>query len=148
MPSHLKQVVAPHMGASLGLFVAARQPCIGMAASPPARGRLSQRVATGRLDRVRLPPSYAVAVVLCPGDDTAAVTGFAARHDLPDERFYFFYAPGPDMRAATAAWRSSGRAVLYSHEISDWKALNQKFGAFWNAWIHDDHCQIPGCRMR
>lgn len=146
--SHLKQVVAPNMADSLGVFVASREPCIGMAASPPARGRLSQRVLPEDLDGIDLPPSHAIAVVLCPGDDTRAVARLAVARSVPAERFYFFYTAKTRLADALAAWTEAGLPVLYSHEVEDWRGLNKKFGAFWNAWVHDDHCGIDGCRMR
>lgn len=147
--SHLKAIVEPNMGTSPGLFVASRQPCIGIAAEPPAKRRLSRRLTPDELAKVSpLPRSYAIAVVLCPGDDTQALATFAGQHKLPSDRFYFFYAPGTDIKSALRHWLAADRSVLYSFEIHDWKGLNQKFGAFWNACVHDDNCSVPGCRMR
>lgn len=149
MVSHLKQIVEPNMGSSLGLFVAASEPCIGIAADPPAKGRLSRRLRPQQLQsQPELPRSFAVAVVLCPGDHTGDVAAFAQARKIPMDRFYFFYTANTDVRKALAAWTAARHPVSYSFEIHDWQGLNKKFGAFWNAWVHDDHCTIPGCRMR
>ncbi len=149
MVSHLKEVVEPYMGASLGLFVSSREPCIGIASDPPAKGRLSKRLRPEQLQgEPRLPQSFVVAVVLCQGDQTGEVAAFAKARNVSPDRFYFFYTIGTDVRAALAGWTAADLPVLYSFEIKDWKGLNQKFGAFWNNWVHDDHCKISGCRMR
>lgn len=145
--SHLRDVVAPNMGDSLGVFLAAREPCIGMARKPPADRRRSVRVEPSQLDGVALPPSYAIAVVLCPGDDTTHLTRFSDAHGIPDDRVHFFYTPDTDVVEALAAWTGAGRRVLYSFSVRDWKPLNRLFGAFWNHWVHDDFCGTAGCRM-
>lgn len=149
MVSHLKEVVEPHRGSSLGVFVAAREPCIGIAADPPAKGRRSIRLRPEDLhSQPALSGSFAIAVVLCPGDTTRDVADFAVQRGVDSDRFYFFYTRGTDLRSAFAAWTAAGRPILCSFEIQDWKGLNRIFGAFWNSWIHDDHCRVPGCRMR
>lgn len=147
--SHLRDVVHPRRRDTLGIIVAATQPCFDIATQQQLKavGRSIHVTSPDRFRLARRPKSWAVAVILCPGDDTEALAAFVKSQKLASHRFHFYHHPTTDVRKALQAWHKAGLPVHSSWPVADWQDLNRHFGAHWNNVAHDDYCTVPGCLM-
>jgi hypothetical protein len=148
--SHRRDVVHPRRLDTLAVLVAGREPCVTLAHEDAARqgGRRFQVLAPDEVARFAFPPSWAMAVILCPSDDTAAVSRWAAASKAHPGRFAFFLHPDTDARAALAAWDAKGLPVLNAWPARTWRDLSRVFGAHLNSVAHDDFCPEERCRFR
>lgn len=86
-----------------------------------------------------LPPSWLLAIVLSPGEDTDAVALWTA--SLPRRlrgRVRFYLLPG--VRAsAFRAWYAAGLDDPFTAEVRDWPSFHKQFGADLNLQVYLDH---------
>ena len=148
--SHLRDVVHPRCRDTLGIVVAATQPCFRIATEQQMKavGRTIHIASPEAFHRIKRPKSWAVAVILCPRDDTEVLAAFVKANKLSAQRFHFYYHPTTDFRKALQPWHDAGLAVYSTWPVASWQDLNRHFGAHWNNLAHDDFCTIPGCVMR
>ena len=144
--SHIRDVIHPRLKTCVGIFVAAREPCLGLNNAVPARGRTSHRATPATLQPSWFEGSFAVCVLLCPGDDTTCLLDFARAHSLEASRFHFYHVRDADVFQALAPWRAAGLAIHSLEEVASWGDVNQHFGNHWNAIAHDDLCPTEGCK--
>ena len=143
--SHLRDVIHLKLKHTVGVLVADKQPCIGMNKAIPAAKRASHRCTPSTLDPAWFRGTYAMAVLLCPGDGTAGLARFAKSHGLNPDWIHFYYAPGTDYAEALAAWRGAGFHVHSVIDVANWGDVNQHFADHWNRIMHDDLCDRAGC---
>jgi hypothetical protein len=148
--SHRRDVVHPHRFETLAVLVADREPCLALAHEDASRqtGRAFQVLEPAGLPSFRFPASWAMAVILCPGNDTADVARWATRAGAHPGRVSFFHHPDTDVRKALAAWDAAGLPVLNAWPAARWSDLSRLFGAHLNSVAHDDFCPEDGCRFR
>lgn len=147
--SHLRDVVHPRRKETVGIIVAAAGPCFKVATEQQlkASGRTVHVTTPHAFHKVRRPRSWAVAVILCPGDDTRELAAFVVANKLQAHRFHFYYPPSTDQREALRQWQEAGLLVHSTWPVSGWQDLNPHFGAHWNNLAHDDYCGVPNCVM-
>ncbi len=78
-----------------------------------------------------LPESWALAVLLCPGDDTAGLAEWARGVSESDreQRIWFYESPGIDAARAYAPWLRAGHGSEILRDTFDgWKDFNRLFG--------------------
>lgn len=148
--SHRRNVVHPHRFDTLGILVAGQEPCISVATEQALRqsGRRFVILDPAAVRTLAPPPSWAMAVLLCPGDDTALVAAWGARINVDPSRIAFYYHPKVDVRKALRAWDEAGLPAWNTWEVASWKDLSRKFGAILNNVCHDDFCADGDCRFR
>ena len=147
--SHLRDVVHPRRKETLGIIVAAVEPCFTIASDQQLKGsgRTIHVTTPQGFPLVKRPKSWAVAVILCPGDDTKDLARFVTRSKLAPERFHFYYHPSTNYREALRHWHEAGLSVFSTWPVASWRDLNPHFSAQWNNLAHDDYCTVPNCVM-
>lgn len=133
--------VREHHPDAEGWLVASREPCITI------RGREVQHVdrvlrptgPTGLPDPGDLPRSWMLAVLLCPGDDTALVAAWASSIPAGErDRVRFYHHPDVDLTGAFEAWYAAGLADPRTFEIQDFKTFHKQFGRHFNDQVYRD----------
>jgi len=148
--SHRRDVVHPHRLDTLCIIVADRQPCLALASEDALKqtGRRFRVLSQAELAAFEPPASWAMGVILCPGDDTANVARWFARHRAHPGRVSFHYHPTVDLQAALGAWAEAGHPIHSAWPATKWGDLSSKLGAHLNSVAHDDHCSDPLCQFR
>lgn len=73
--------------------------------------------------------SWLMAVLLCPGDSSAAIAAWARRHKADPDRIHFYAHKGTDPFEALAAWHRSGLPPpIVTEGITSWKEFHRRFG--------------------
>lgn len=135
-----REIVAGHHRESEAVLLAGREPCITIAQD-------ERRNVKGRRFRILNPedlnayiprPSWLMAVLLCPGDDTMGLTTWAEGGGHAPERVIFYFHAETDAREALGAWHEAGKPIHSWWTIRDWKGLHRHFGEAWNVRIFDD----------
>ncbi|MCA1814536.1 MAG: hypothetical protein LC624_11400 [Halobacteriales archaeon] len=139
-PSDFRSVVRAHHGASEGILVAGREPCITIAQDErrSVRGRSFRIVAPEQLPLVGVGASWIMAVLLCPGDDAAPVARWVRGGGHDARRVLFYLHPDTDLRAALEPWARAGLVAGATWTVASWKQLHKHLGAHWNVRIFDD----------
>jgi hypothetical protein len=139
-PGH-RDTVKRHWKGTPAYVVANVPPCLALRdqATLP-KGRRFEAAAFRDLGAIRPPKSWAMAVILCPGDTLAEVAAWAVRHKVQDgNRFLFFHAPGVDLRAALEPWRAAGYPLPLLVEAERWLDMARLLGQHLNNTILRDH---------
>ncbi len=87
-------------------------------------------------------PSWIMGVILCPGDDTKAVTQFANR-TRASQRIRFYVHPDTQVSEAFSAWTSAGHQRARSDQVNSWKELHPLFGKALNDQVYEDFSGEP-----
>lgn len=140
LPPDFSEVVRAHHSKSVGFVVAASAPCLGIRDDEIARVRRNLRPVTP--PGLPTPPpegSWILAVMLCPGDDTASVAAWAATlHPSLVDRIRFYHHPDTDLVAALTAWYAAGLPDPLTAEISDFASFHKQFGLDFNNQVYRD----------
>lgn len=144
--SHLRDIVHPHRLDTVGILVASREPCIRIAVQEMLNqsGRRFLRMTPEALPP-QMPGSWAMAVVLCRGDDTAELSAWTARHPRSVSRLHFYIHAGADPRLVLRDWQEAGLPLGSTWDIASWRDLAKHFGARMNMQCHDDFCAAEDC---
>ena len=129
-PVDYGRLVRARVGATRGFILATAQPCLSIRSLEfvAIQRDLQPAVAT-RLSGLNLPGSWLLAVLLCPGDTTDDVAGWAARLPVGAvDRIRFYVHPKADVMQALSGWVGAGLPPPRVHEIPDWKAFHRQFG--------------------
>lgn len=138
-------VVREHWHEAECFLVAARPTCIDIRDDEVgAIDRLLHGGSPDDLDAWIRPASWFVAVLLCPGDDTAALVRATERLGLDARRFHF-YLHAEASFDALRAWADAGLPLDRVDDagpggtpITDWKALHRLLGLHFNVQILAD----------
>ncbi len=145
VPPTFRDVVQKHWRSTPAYVVANVPPCLGLrdqAILP--KGRRYEATAFGDLASITPPKSWAMAVILCPGDTLDDVAAWAMRHKVEDgNRSLFFHVAGVDLRAALAPWREAGYGLPLLVEVETWLDMARVLGQHLNNTILRDHT-APG----
>jgi hypothetical protein len=105
-------------------------------------GRRLRPVTGSTLPSLPLPKSWALAVILCPGDGTEAVAAWARGIDAASrrDRLWFYEAPGVRPRDAYAAWIAADLDPnVLRDSFTDFYDFNRLFSNDLNEQIWLDH---------
>lgn len=126
-------------------LVANQPPCLDLrdqAAIP--KGRRYEASSFVGLSRIKPSGSWAMGVILCPGDTLARVAAWALENEVQDgDRFLFFHRPDVDLKRALEPWRESGYGLPLLVEVETWADMAQILGRHLNNIILRDHT-APG----
>lgn len=102
--------------------------------------RRLKAVEPGSLDEVGLPASWLLAVLLCPGDDTAeAARWVRARPPADRERVRFYLRPRTSEEQAFRAWLEAGLGAPLATDVRDFSSFHRAFGRHLNDRVWLDH---------
>lgn len=88
----------------------------------------------------RLPSSWVVAVLLCPGDTTDALAAWTRALPLVlRHRIWFYEAPSLDPAVAYRAWHDAGLGKPLADPFRDFYDFNRLFANDLNEQIYQDH---------
>lgn len=137
------EVVRRHRFDTIAYLVTAQPNCLAIA-------RLESQKVTGRRLKLLeveslpsagdLPPSWLVAVLLCPDDTTELVAAWTKR--LPPAlrgRVWFYEAPGIDATRAYDGWKKAGLGNPLADPFTDFLDFNRLFANGLNEQIYQDH---------
>lgn len=137
MPEGLPEKVRPHLHGCLGIVVASTGDCEDIrdqeikAIADTGNRRFEAR----RPDRLPDPSSlgsWLMGVLLCPGDGTGEVAGWASSLDTEDiDRIRFYHLPGVDLVDALRGWYAQGLPDPRTADVEDWGSFHHEFG-----WDH------------
>lgn len=120
-------------------------PCLDLrdqAAIP--KGRRYEASSFVGLAALKPTTSWAMGVILCPGDTMAQVAAWAIRNKVQDtNRIRIVHRPEVDLRTALAPWRSAGFGLPLLVEVETWVDMAQILGRHLNNIILRDHT-APG----
>lgn len=135
-----RDVVAAHHRDSDAILVAGREPYITIAREERAkvRGRTFRVVRFDEVEGLTVRRSWAMAVLVCPGDDVAPVARWVLAGDRDPRRVVFYLHPRVDIHRALAPWHREGLQVHTMRRVTGWKQLHKHFGAHWNVRVWDD----------
>lgn len=140
-PGDYVAVVRAHRMGTLAYVVADSGNCLDIQAHEVARvrGRSLRTITSADLPRLRPPASWAMAVVLCPGDTTEALAAWAHKLPPPElDRIWFDEHPGVEPDKAYAAWVESGLAMPLRDVVRDFATFHTLFGDDLNDRIYAD----------
>jgi hypothetical protein len=148
--SHLRDVIHPRRLETVWFLVAGQEPCVTFAAQDQLNqsGRTLVRLTQGEFAARALPASWAMAVVLCVGDGTAALAGWASRNKGLVPRVHFYLHRDCDPRKALRAWHDAGLPLASTWDVALWRDLSAHFGSRLNQQAHDDFCPDVKCPLR
>jgi hypothetical protein len=141
LPPGYAEVVRAHHAKTTAYLLAAKPACASIRAEELLRVR-RRLEAIGPEDLERLKPgkSWLLAVLLCPGDDTEALAGWAGRLPAAErDRVRFYYRRGTDLQAALRAWRDAGLGPPLAAEVRDFASFHKLFGKHLNDRVWVDH---------
>lgn len=101
--------------------------------------RTLRPIASSDLERLRLPRSWMLAVLLCPGDNTERLASWASR--LPSgqlDRVRFYLHPETDARASCEGWARAGLPPLRYEVARDFPSFHRLFGLHFNDRVYED----------
>lgn len=135
-------VIRRHRFDTTAFLVAAQPNCLDI-------GRLESQKVTGRRLRLvtaaelpgpdRLPASWVVAVLLCPGDTTERIAPWAKQLPTPFwHRIWFYKARGLDPESAYAPWKEAGLGKPLADAFQDFLDFNRLFANDLNEQIYQD----------
>lgn len=132
-----------HKKATVAYLFAVHPECLEVTTEIVNRvtGRTLVRAGLDTLPRAPLPGSWAMAVVLCPGDGTEAIADWARRLPRPDarDRIWFYEAPGVETKGAYKAWVAAGHDPdVLRDRFEGWREFNRLFGNDLNERIWRD----------
>lgn len=139
-PSDYFRVVRAHAAKTRGFILAERHPCLDIRDREVERiHRDLQPAFAATLGDLDLPDSWMLAVILCPGDDTAGVAAWAQR--LPArqvDRIRFYAHPKADLAEVLAGWVKARLPPPRVDEAGDWKEFHRQFGLHLNDLAYQD----------
>jgi hypothetical protein len=134
-------VVRAHRGKTVAFVLADTGTCLDIQRDKVARvrGRALRAIASSDLGRLRLPASWAMAVVLCPGDTTDALAAWASKLDHADvERISFYEHPDVDPALAYRGWSGAWLPMPNRDVVKDFASLHRRFGNDLNDRTYQD----------
>lgn len=136
-----REIVRAHWRDTTAFLLATSEPCMSLRELEIARvRRLLVGLAPEELSTLRLPDSWLLAVLLCPGDDTASLVPFVAGLPPRDrDRVVFFLHPDADLVQAFHAWYAAGLPDPHTLDAGDYRSLAPKLGHELNKRIALDH---------
>ncbi len=121
-----------------GFIVAGRQPCIKIRDDEVANVRRSLvALSMDAVSTLEPPASWAMAVILCPGDDTRVLATWAAARRVNRARIWFYMYPSAGFDVFTA-WREAGFRGDQVNQAGSWQELHSRFGQVLNSQVYAD----------
>lgn len=137
-PSGYHDVVKAHWRQTKGYVLAGRQPCIQIRDDEVKRiNRVLVATHPDDLASLKLPKSWVMAVLLCPGDTTNDLAAWARQHRIQTSRVWFFLHPRTDPEALRP-WRDAGYRTDQADVVATWKDLHPLFGLALNDQVYSD----------
>jgi hypothetical protein len=139
-PTDYATVVREHAARTTGIILADSGDCLDIRGHEVRHVRRMLRpVASGDLEKLELPDSWMLAAILCRGDSTSLVAGWAARLSAPlRDRIRFYQHPDCDLVAALAPWYAAGLDDARVVEVRDFTSFHKEFGVHLNDRIYAD----------
>lgn len=140
-PGDYVAVVRARRMGTLAYVLADSGSCLDIQALEVARvrGRNLRAITSTDLPRLRPPASWAMAVVLCPGDTTEALAAWARRLAPAElDRVWFYEHPGAEPRRAYAGWVEAGLPMPLRDVVRDFATFHMLFGNDLNDRIYAD----------
>lgn len=132
-------VVRENHHKTTGYLVAGRPPCIAI--RDDEIHKIDRRLLPldpATLSDLEPTGSWLMGVILCPGDGTDHVAGFAAR-TRSAHRLRFYAHPDTDLKDAFMGWKEAGFRRARVDVVSSWKQLHPFFGRALNDQVYEDH---------
>ena len=140
-----RKIIRGHWKGTPTYLVANQPPCLDLrdqAAIP--KGRRYAAASFADLGTIQPSASWAMGVVLCPGDTLAEVAIWAVHNGVQDaNRILVFHRPDVDLKAALRPWREAGYGLPLLVEVEAWLDMAQILGKHINNTILRDH-SAPG----
>ena len=87
----------------------------------------------------QLPPSWAAAIILCPGDNIDDVARWAAGLSAPDRLRIQFYAIGKlNVANVMERWAELGLGKHFVLPVTSFREFHPDFGLFTSLWTYED----------
>ncbi len=143
LPPGLAEKVNPHLEKTLGVIIAAQDPCLAMANDEAKGGRVPGRgFATFKLPSLAAwapPKSWVLGVLICPGEDANPILEWVQTAKVKDvERIRFYLYPGVDESKAMRPWTRAGLPYR-ARVVQTWTQLHKAFGRQHAFWVLRDH---------
>lgn len=104
------------------------------------KGRRLVPITSAELSGLKLPTSWLLAVILCPGDDTAAIAAWTRRLPVADhDRIRFYAHPDADLESALRIWHAVGLRDPPLRSVRGARELARPLGMAINDRIYADH---------
>lgn len=133
--------MAAHHRKTTGFVLAPSRPCVDIREEEVrAIHRNLRPVGVEDLPRLRLPASWILAAIVCPGDDLrplAEWAGALARDAVDRVRLYAH--PDVDLVDALAPWYAAGLDDPLTAEAEDFVTFHKQFGWDFNNQVYRDH---------
>ena len=140
-----REIIRRHWKDCPTYLVANQPPCLDLrdqAALP--KGRRYEASSFATLAALRPPASWAMGVILCPGDTLEEVAAWALSNKVQDaNRILIFHRTDVDLKAALGPWRQAGYGLPMLVEVETWVDMAQILGRHVNNTILRDHT-APG----
>lgn len=144
-PPQWHQVVRAHHVDTAGYVAAQRGDCLKIRDDERRLvfGRRFHPVAVDALPaKSRLPSSWFLGVILCPGDDTEAVAGWARELRPRDlDRIPFYHVPPVDVDATLTAWRGAGLKEPRIYHVRNFTTFHHLYGRHHGDRVYEDHSE-------
>lgn len=141
LPVGAIEQVRPHLKQTTGYVLARAGDCldlqrreVGLKNRP-----FFKPLKPGELHALKLPRSWFLAVLLCPGDDTRELAAWVRALPAADRRrIRFYYYTGTRAAQALAQWYGAGLGPVRDDEIDGWIRFHHKFGAHHAIQVYED----------
>lgn len=139
-PADYVRIVRAHANKTRGFILADRHPCLDIRNREVERVRRDLKPAiAATLNDLQLPPSWLLAIILCPADDTVDVAKWAQRLPARDvDRIRFYSHASVGLTEALAAWVKRGLPPPRVDDVGDWKEFHRRFGLHLNDMAYRD----------
>lgn len=142
LPPGAIERVRPHLQKTVGFILATSGDCLDIQAREveTIKTRRFRSVHPDRLESLDLPESWILAAVMCPGDDTDAITRFAKALDSDDrQRIRFYWYPETRPREALKQWLAADLGPIQEDDADGWERFHKLFGAHHSIQVFMDH---------
>jgi hypothetical protein len=142
LPDGVLARLRPHLKQTTGLVLASRGECIPIQRREieTIRNRTFRAVHLEDLTALKLPASWLLGALLCPGDETGTLAAWARRLSEPERSRLRFYAyAGTDLVEAMSDWVDADLGAVQLVEVSSWEEFHQRFGADHAIRVYQDH---------
>jgi hypothetical protein len=141
-PADLLRTVREHAPETEGYLLASAQPCLAVDEAALRASRRVVRIHPGELAGLRPGRSWAMAVLVCPGEDTSAVAEWARARRAEAHRVWFYLHPDAS-REALRPWREAGYRTERVETVRTWRELSTLLGLAVNDVVYRDFADAP-----
>lgn len=142
LPEGIIAQVRPHLKETIGYVLATSGDRLDVQKREiqAIKNRLFKSLRPDDLAGLRLPPSWILGVLLCPGDSTDTVAAWASALAAVDRgRLRFYFLGGTDAGAAMRAWTQEGLGPVAYTNVSTWQHFHHRYGADHAIRVYQDH---------